>query len=204
MKSFSEYIGSQFGNPNGIIGNICCKIMNIINKPLYDGVIDNTNIDSNRSILDIGYGNGYLIKNLYKKSPCKIYGIDISEDMRMSAEKRNRNALSANKLKLSIGDCCSMKFKDNSFDSITSVNTIYFWQDTLKGLSEIHRTLKPDSTFCNAVYSKSWLKKLSYTKKGFKLFEKENYIRLGKQAGFSNISFSDIKKDKSYLVIFKK
>ncbi len=204
MKTFSEYIGSQFGKPQGIIGKICCKLMNIINKPLYNGIINNINTDCNSTVLDIGYGNGYLISKLFRKSSCNIYGIDISEDMKSTAEKRNRKALSANKLKLWVGDCCSMNFKDNSFDSITSVNTIYFWQDTLRGLSEIYRTLKPNSTFCNAVYSKSWLEKTSYTKKGFTFFEKEDYIRLGKQAGFRNITIHNIKENKSYLVVFEK
>ena len=32
MSKFTDYIGSQFGNPRGIIGKICCIIMNIINN----------------------------------------------------------------------------------------------------------------------------------------------------------------------------
>lgn len=204
MKTISEYIGSQFGKPNGIIGKICCQIMNIMNKSLYNSVIENIDAKEDITVLDIGYGNGYLISRLFRKSHCNIYGIDISKDMEKTAKRRNRKAVTANKLNLFTSDCCSMDFNDNSFDAITSVNTIYFWQDTLKGLTEIHRTLKPNSKFCNAVYSKNWLKKLPYTKKGFSFFEKEDYINLGKQAGFRRISFCDIKKDKSYLVIFEK
>lgn len=204
MKTFMEYIGSQCGNPNGIIGKICCKIMNIMNKPLYASVTGNINADKNITILDIGYGNGYLISKLFRKSHCNIYGIDISEDMKNLAEKRNKNAVSENKLHLITGDCCSMNFNDNSFDAVTSVNTIYFWQDTLKGLSEIRRTLKPNGKFCNAVYTKEWLQKIPYTQKGFKFFEKEDFIKLGKQADFCKVSVCDIQKDKSYMVIFEK
>jgi hypothetical protein len=40
MKNLTEYIGSQFGNPRGIIGKICCICMNIINKKLYIKVSD--------------------------------------------------------------------------------------------------------------------------------------------------------------------
>ena len=32
MSKFTEYIGSQFGNPRGVIGKVCCILMNIINK----------------------------------------------------------------------------------------------------------------------------------------------------------------------------
>ena len=30
MSKFTEYIGSQFGNPHGFVGRICCVIMNVI------------------------------------------------------------------------------------------------------------------------------------------------------------------------------
>lgn len=59
----TEYIGSQFRNPQGIIGKICCVIMNVINQKMYtkvsDMVLKNFCID----ILDVGFGNGYLEKN---------------------------------------------------------------------------------------------------------------------------------------------
>lgn len=90
------------------------------------------------------------------------------------------------------------------FDAITTVNTIYFWNDTTKGLEEIYRTLKKDGTFNNAVYSRAFLKKLSYTKKGFKFFEKEDYISLGKKAGFSKIFIKEIINGKSYIISYKK
>ncbi len=204
MKTFSEYISSQFSNPNGTIGMICCKIMNLLNNALYNGIIGNIHIGENSTVLDIGYGNGYLIKKLYNKYRCNIFGIDISEDMKKLAEKRNQNILSSNKLNLFIGDCCSMKFNDNSFDVVTSINTIYFWSDTVKGLTEICRTLKENGKFLNAVYSKKWLKKNPYAKTGFKFFEKEDFVKLGKQAGFRKTYIKDIKNGKSYIVIFEK
>ena len=90
------------------------------------------------------------------------------------------------------------------FDAITTINTIYFWDDTLKGLEEIYRTLKIGGIFYNAVYSKEFLKKLSYTKKGFKFFEKEDYITLGKKAGFSDVFIKEIIKRKSYIISYVK
>ena len=202
MGRFSEYIGSQFGNPRGFIGTICCLLMNTINRRLYSSI--STCINKNETILDIGYGNGYLINKINKKTQAAIYGIDISDDMKVIASRRNSKAVGDGKVKLSIGDCCDLKFKDKMFDAITSVNTIYFWSDTEKGLSEIYRTLKDGGVFYNAVYSKQWLQKSSYTKKCFKLFEKEDYIKLGKKAGFSKISIKEISQGKSYLIKYLK
>jgi len=204
MGRFSEYIGSQFGKPRGFIGMICCLLMNTINRRMYSSISSCINKNENATVLDIGYGNGYLINKIYKKTNATIYGIDISDDMKKLASRRNSEAVDIGKVKLSIGDCCNLKYEDKIFDAVTSVNTIYFWSDTEKGLSEICRTLKDGGVFYNAVYSKQWLKKTSYTQKGFKLFEKEDYIKLGKKSGFSKISIKEISQGKSYLIKYLK
>ena len=168
MSKFTEYIGSQFGNPRGIIGKICCILMNIINKKMYKRTVS----------------------------------LDISEDIKKQASKRNYLADGAGKLHLTVGDCCDLPYDNNYFDVVTSINTIYFWNDTVKGLSEINRVLKPGGSFFNVVYTKEWLQKLSYTKKGFKFFEKNDFLSMGKQAGFSDITIQEIVKNKSFVVIF--
>ena len=201
---FTEYIGSQFGNPRGIVGKICCIIMNVINNAMYKNTVSLVSTEAEDKILDIGYGNGYLIKQLYKKNHSDMYGIDISEDMKLQASKANKCADMDQKLHLMVGDCCNLEFDDEMFAAVTSINTVYFWSDTVKGLSEIYRVLRPGATFYNVVYTKEWLDMLSYTKKGFKKFGPEELIAMGKQAGFSNMEVKDIVKGKSFVVIYKK
>ena len=41
MGKFTEYIGSQFANPRGVIGKCCCLIMNSINKAMYKNIVKN-------------------------------------------------------------------------------------------------------------------------------------------------------------------
>lgn len=197
-------IGQQFANPHGFVGWVCCKIMNIINRQMYHSVVKEIEAGDSATILDVGYGNGYLLKKLYKKCECNLCGIEMSTDAEKLASKRNIKGIKAGKIKLLQADCCNMPFETEEFDYVTTVNTIYFWEDTEKGLTEIHRTLKSDGIFYNAVYSKEWLQKLSYTKEGFKLFEKEDYIRLGKDVGFTKVEIIEIKKNKNFLVIYKK
>lgn len=204
MGKFSEYIGSQFGNPRGLVGRCCCIVMNVINKALYRKTVALVRLNGKSKALDIGYGNGYLIQKLYKKYRPFICGIDISEDMRAAAEKRNAAALRDGKLRLSVGDCCELEYEDGAFDAVTSVNTVYFWNDTLKGMREILRVLKQDGRFYNAVYAREWLQRVSYTRKGFKMFEREDYVSLGRQAGFKEIEIIDISKGKSFVVVYTK
>lgn len=155
MSKFSEYIGSQFGNPHGFVGKCCCFIMNIINSPMYKAVVnvfenktkaDNVSFIEKKAeimsskqnktneaakeqiVLDIGYGNGYLLNRIYKKSKIKLFGIDISEDMKMAAEQLNQKGLKNGDLFLGVGDVCNLPFSDNTFDFVSSINTVYFWQ----------------------------------------------------------------------------
>ena len=204
MRKFEEYIGSQFGNPRGIMGKICCVIMNVINKAMYRRTISLVSISASANALDIGYGNGYLLKQFYKVHKPNMFGIDISEDMYQQALKRNKAAKKEGKLHLSVGDCCDLSYENAYFEAVTSINTIYFWNDTIKGLMEINRVLKPGCSFYNVVYTKEWLQKLSYTKKGFKIFEENELIEMGKQAGFSEVTIHEIVKGKSFVVIYKK
>jgi ubiquinone/menaquinone biosynthesis C-methylase UbiE len=174
--------------------------MNIVNKKMYWKVSDTVLKYSGSKILDVGVGNGYLEKMLSRKSNVVVTGIDISEDMIKNATQKNHAAVQQGRVVLALGDCCDLQFPDGMFDAVTSINTIYFWSDTIKGLSEIRRVLKEDGIFVNAVYSQEWLKRVSYTKKGFKFFSKEDYISDGKKAGFSDVVIEEIVNGKIYLL----
>lgn len=204
---FSEYIGLQFGEPRGPVGKICCLIMNRINRAMYKNILMQLGTKKyfgNKKILDIGCGNGYMIKKLYRRTGADIYGIDISEDMVLAAKKRNKKAVDKGKLSVSLGDVCTLDFESGSMDIVTSVNTIYFWNSPQQGLEEICRVLKKSGVFYNAVYSKQWLQKLSYTKKGFRFFELEDYTELGRKAGFSKVTINETVRGKSFCITYIK
>ena len=61
-----------------------------------------------------------------------MYGIDISEDMKKTASKRNRKALENNQLFLETGDCCKLPYEENILSGVSSINTIYFWNDAVR------------------------------------------------------------------------
>ena len=97
-----------------------------------------------------------------------------------------------------------LPYEDEMFAAAASINTVYFWEDTVQGLSEIRRVLKPGAFFYNVVYTKEWLDALSYTEKGFQKFEPEELIDLGKQAGFADAQVEEIVRGKSFAVIYRK
>lgn len=203
MSKFSEYIGSQFGNPRGLIGTVCCFIMNTINKVMYKRTVALLGIPKGAAVLDIGYGNGYLLKRIDKAFKADMYGIDISTDMQSLAVKKNKSAAKDGRLHLCVGDCCQLPYAEESFMAVTSINTVYFWEDTVKGLQEIRRCLKQGGCFYNVVYTKEWLDTLSYTEKGFKKFEPDQLVQLGYEAGFTHVEVEEIVKGKSFVVIYQ-
>ena len=166
MGKLGDYISSQCGNPRGLIGKCMTWAMNRANNVMYRGIIDHMQPADNMRILDIGFGNGYLEQLIYKNTRCKIYGIDISEDMVKTAIKMNQGGVDQGDILLSVGDCCALSYEDNFFDAVTTMNTIYFWEDTMKGLREIHRVLQEGGVFYNAVLSQESLDKVFYTKNG--------------------------------------
>ncbi|MCQ2226924.1 MAG: class I SAM-dependent methyltransferase [Bacteroidales bacterium] len=133
---------------------------------MYKNTVSLLDITENDNILDIGYGNGYLLECIYKKTKANLYGIDVSEDMKMEATKRNQVAMRDGKLFLETGDCCDLKYSDNHFGAITSINTIYFWSDAVRGLKEIHRVLKDGSSFYNVAYTKKLARQAFLYRKG--------------------------------------
>ena len=204
MSKFSEYIGSHFGNPRGLIGKICCIGMNIINRPMYRDTVAVMKLDNGDKILDIGYGNGFLLREIYKKNQVDMYGIDISDDMKKTALKRNKRALKNGQLFLEVGDCCNLPYEDDMFSAVSSINTIYFWSDTVKGLSEIRRVLKKGKSFYNLVYTKEWFGESSFTEKGFRKFDTDELFKLGREVGFEKAEVRDVVKGKSLMVIYTK
>ena len=204
MNKLIKYIGNNFGNPCGFGGKISVKIMNLINQRQYKAVLENIKLEPDNIVLDIGFGNGYLIEKLFKKNiPVKIYGIEISNDMFNFVSAKNRRLIENGRLKLFLEDIAGTSFAENTFDKIYTVNTMYFWHDLDKSFSEIKRILKPDGIFLNAVYTKKYLDKIIYTKYGFNKYGVEEIEKITENNGLKIIETIEIKKDKSYCIVSK-
>jgi ubiquinone/menaquinone biosynthesis C-methylase UbiE len=204
FNGFIKYVGKNFGNPNGIGGIISTKIMNIINQKQYKSVLKNIHTEPNQNILDIGFGNGYLINKLLKQNiPIKIYGIEISNDMIHKVENKNRKYIENGTLKLILENISKTSFENNLFNKIYTINTIYFWKELDKCFAEIKRIIKSDGIFMNVIYTKEFMDKIIYTKYGFNKYTVEEIENITKDNGMKIIKTIEIKKNKSYCIISK-
>jgi ubiquinone/menaquinone biosynthesis C-methylase UbiE len=202
INNFIKYIGKIFGNPSGIVGKLFTKLMNIMNQKQYKAVVDNINLEPNDNILDIGFGNGYLLNKLFKKNiPIKIFGIEISNDMIKNVSKKYRQIIENGYIKLYLENIINTSFKNETFDKIYTVNTIYFWNELEKCFSEIKRILNQNGIFLNVIYTKEYLDKIVYTRYGFKKYSVEDIIKITEENGMKIIRVVEIRKDKAYCII---
>ena len=126
FKKFIEYVGNNFRNPNGIGGKITTKIMNIMNQKQYKAVLDNINLENNDILLDIGFGNGYLINKILKKNNnIKIFGIDISKDMINIVSKKYKQYIDNNCLILLLENINNKTTFENEMFNIYSKYNIF-------------------------------------------------------------------------------
>jgi len=195
----------QFGKPTGLRGKILAKQLNKENKNQYDTVIKNIKLKTNDIILEIGFGNGYLIKELFKQNiPIRIYGIDISKDMLNEAKIKNKHNFENGDLKLFLEDINKTSFDGDFFDKIYTVNTLYFWSDVNGSFSEMKRILKPGGVFINIFSVKDHLDTLECTKHGFNKYNLEEIEKTTEDNGFKINNIVEINKSKTYAIIAEK
>ena len=203
--SISTYIGGQFAKPKGMAGKIAAKFMNHLNATQYVAVRKYAAKNEGERVLAIGCGNGKTIRMLRKTSKAKFYGFDISEDMITSARRVNDDGVLTNQVILQQGEVDELDFRDGYFDSVYTVNTVYFWHDIQGAMTEILRVLKSGGNFICAYYSKDFLDGLgNFTSEGFEKFQPRDIGVLAKKCGFINVSVKVLKENKSYCLVAEK
>ena len=173
-KNVKNLMKTQFAKPEGKAGEFFTLAMNVFNFKLYNAVYNFVPKQPNARILDVGYGNGDMLKRLDEKLDATFYGIDISEDMKVLATKANARAVATEKMFLSTGDVEDMPYDDGFFDCVYTINTIYFWKDADKAMDEMVRTLKDGGRFICAFYSKAYFERSEKYQ-----FEGETYYTTG-------------------------
>ena len=100
-----------------------------------------------KTVLDIATGTGDLALLMAKTSAEKIIGLDISAGMLEVGKKKIAEAKLTDKIEMILADSEAMPFAENSFDAITVAFGVRNFENLDKGLTEIHRVLKPNGIF---------------------------------------------------------
>jgi demethylmenaquinone methyltransferase / 2-methoxy-6-polyprenyl-1,4-benzoquinol methylase len=113
---------------------------------------------SNDLVIDIATGTGDLALEAIKiLNPKKIIGVDISEGMLAVGKKKILKAGLQDKIEMRMGDSEKLLFDNNTFDTAIVSFGVRNFEDLLKGLTDIHRVLKPGGTGLIVEFSKPTL-----------------------------------------------
>ncbi len=119
------------------------RIFDMGNAFLNQLVKDLLDVQPNDHILEIGFGTGKLLHELSGElKDGRIEGIDFSETMVRIATRRNRKRIQSGCVNLIEGSFDKKQFGVNSFDKVCCTNTVYFWPDLERMLTDIGEVIK--------------------------------------------------------------
>lgn len=133
-KAFSAFCNEAFGGDLSQDGFSDISQVDMILRYIPD--------KSDVAILDIGCGNGKMLGYLQKKTDAVVYGFDYSEIAIEEAE----GSFTSN-AEFRVGVIGETDYPENSFDVITSMDSIYFAKDMSAFVMQVLHWLRPDGVF---------------------------------------------------------
>ena len=120
----------QFKLPRGAFGALAGHMMARKNRERIRWAVSEMNIRSGDRVLEIGYGPGTAIAEIFKQTPnCRVSGTDPSDVMYAQAERKNRRHVEAKNLRLRALAAADYDGQDGPFDLIFGINVFPFCPD---------------------------------------------------------------------------
>ena len=187
-----KFLTSQLRKPSGWFGKqIVARVLNKDNASMNDLTFLMLDFQSNQKqcqVLELGFGGGYLLDKILQIQEVKsVTGIDISPEMVDLCERRFALDIKVGKLQLQCGDAENLPEFDNSFTHICTVNTIYFWSDIQKVLTNLYQVLEEEGILVICFNTKDFLERTKLAKYGFKSYDFGEIERIMKISGFQDI-----------------
>lgn len=190
----SEELAKHLKKPSGDAGKKVGVQMNKGNKYICLNSYKVLKPQDNNSILEIGMGNGFFIKDLLSMAKNLTYvGADFSEIMVTEAREINKGFTNVSFYEASIE---KLPFKNEQFDLITTTNTVYFWPNLIENLKELRRVLKPNGKLLIGYRDKDFMDKVEFTNHGFNKYKCEDIEMLLSGNGFDQLDTHKISEPK--------
>lgn len=134
--------------PQGKLGEETLSRMNESHAELTAWAFSQIDMKDGAIVLDVGCGGGNALKMLSRRAKNgKLYGIDYSETSVEVAAKENKEDVASGKMEIFHGSVSELPFPDDMFDTVTTVESYYFWPDLPHDFAEVRRVLKPGGIF---------------------------------------------------------
>ena len=108
-------------------------------------VLKKAKISDTSTVLDIGCGNGKMCEYIHDQTGAEVWGYDYSDAAIQYA--RRRTAAKKEKLRFDVGIIGDMEYPDASFDTVLSIDTIYFTSEPEQVIRQARSFLRPAGMF---------------------------------------------------------
>lgn len=147
QKSFLNRILQNTQKPEGFFGRMILRGMNKGHASLAEWGMSHMEWQNDWNVLDIGCGGGANLAEILKRCPDgKAYGIDLSPESVAFARKKNKKHLNT-RCFVEQGSADRLPYADQTFDTVTAIETVYFWGDLTHAFTEVSRVLKENGYF---------------------------------------------------------
>ena len=130
--------------PHGFWGGVFGWFMDRRNARAQEFALQRLDVHKTDTILEIGFGTGRLVRKLAKAArEGFVCGVDPSELMLRTAEKRTKKFRKKGLVELKLGDASALPWPDSHFDKAAALHCFHFWTDPVHDIAEVRRVLKP-------------------------------------------------------------
>jgi len=158
-------------------------------RPVGEQAIARMNVVSNARVLDVGCGSGWATRLLAGFAiNGRVTGIDISDEMVRVAKEASGSYANVD---FQVASAEQLPFNPDEFTHAFSMESLYYYRNIPRALSEIHRVLRNSGLFCAVVdlyweneATHQWVDTLNVP---VELLSIDDYRSLFIDAGFTNI-----------------
>lgn len=188
-------LARQLRKPTGEYGLKVSDMMNHGNGVMNMHTLTVVQAKSEEKILEIGMGNGHFVANIIQAGKNIYYtGVDFSKEMVEYAAEKNKELVDLGKVEFQLGNVENLPLESEMYDTVFTVNTMYFWKDCSKAFGEIKRVLKAEGHLVIAVRPKHILETIEATAYGFSKRTNSEIARLMIENGFTPPQITEIKE----------
>ena len=135
---------SQCKKPSGPLGKFVLWTMNRRHSGVTDWGLGQFNVGERDLVLDVGCGGGRTVAKLAAKAnKGKVVGVDYSSEAIAWARRVNSEAIERGQVALQQASVSRLPFADDTFDTVTAVETHFWWPDLPGDMAEVFRVVKP-------------------------------------------------------------
>ena len=158
-------------------------------RPVGEQAIEEMRVPDDGRVLDVGCGSGWATRLLARQATRgEVIGIDISDEMIRIARESTSDVPN---VEFQVASAESLPFDEARFTHAFSMESLYYYDDVLAALQEIHRVLATEGLFVTVVDlyqenapSHHWIETLQVP---VHLLSIAQYHSLFRQAGFANV-----------------